>query len=161
MTAMKNNNYRTGVTLVEVLIAAVLAAVAASMVCYGIFYSYKTVMRSRARLEAQGIAFDKLWEIYNQPLETIMWMASPYCTDATSTSTPPNSVFSTNGTVQWAVIAETNPPVLYVDYWTIWVQVWAPSNSPLFSVMDTNGAVTAAYGSPLAQYLLVRYRGDR
>jgi type II secretory pathway pseudopilin PulG len=161
MTAMKKNKFKTGMTMVELLIAVVLTVVAATMIYSGIFYSYKTVMRSRARLDAQGIAFDKLWEIYNQSIDTIMEMASPEYAQQTSTSTPPSSVFSTNGIVEWAVVAETNPPVLYVDYWTIWVQVWAPSNSPLFSVIETNGTVTAAYGSPLAEYKVLRYRTDR
>ncbi len=158
---MRKTSGSAGMTLVEVLIAVVLTAAAAAIIYEGVFYSYKTVMRSRARLDAQGIAFDKLWEIYNQSLDTIMEMALPTYTDPTSTSTPPSSVFSTNGIVQWAVLPETNPPVLRVDYWEIDVQVWAPSNSPLFSVIDTNGTVTAAYDRPLAEYRERRYRGDR
>lgn len=161
---MKNNNFKTGMTLVELLIAVVLTAVAATMIYCGVFYSYKTVMRSRARLDAQGIAFDQLWFIYNQSLDTIMEYAqitennggNPTCVP-----TPPNSIFSTNGIVRWAVLKETNPPILYVDYWTIQVQVWAPVDSPLFSVMATNGTVTAAYNSPLAEYKVLRYRSDR
>jgi type II secretory pathway pseudopilin PulG len=148
-------------TLVEILIAVVLTAAAAAIIYEGIFYSYKTVMRSRARLDAQGIAFDKLWWIYNQKLDTIEAMAMPTYSDPTSTSTPPESVFSTNGIVQWAVIPEDNAPVLKVDYWEIQVQVWAPSNSPLFSVVDSDGTVIAAYGRPLAEYRVWRYRGDR
>jgi prepilin-type N-terminal cleavage/methylation domain-containing protein len=158
---MKKSNCKTGMTMVEVLISVALAAVATSIIYYGIFYSYKTVMRSRARLDAQGIAFDKTWEIYNQSLDVIIEMAMPSYDEPTSSPTPDSSVFSTNGTLQWAVMAETNPPVLRVDYWEIQVQVWAPSNSPLFSVVSTNGIVTAAYGRPLAEYRIWRYRGDR
>lgn len=152
---------KSGMTLVEVLIAVVLIAATAAIIYEGFFYSYKTIMRSRARLDAQGIAFDKLWEIYNQSLDTIMEMALPSYTDPTSMPTPTNSVFSTNGIVQWAVMAETNEPILKVDYWEIVVQVWAPSNSPLFSIVNTNGTVTAAYDRPLAEYRVWRYRGDR
>jgi len=152
---------KSGMTLVEVLIAVVLIAATAAIIYEGFFYSYKTIMRSRARLDAQGIAFDKLWEVYNQSLDTIMEMALPSYTDPTSMPTPTNSVFSTNGIVQWAVMAETNEPILKVDYWEIVVQVWAPSNSPLFSIVNTNGTVTAAYDRPLAEYRVWRYRGDR
>lgn len=160
MTAMKKN-IKSGMTMIEVLISVALAAVAVSIIYAGIFYSYKTVMRSRARLDAQGLAFDKLWEIYNQSLDTIIEMALPSYDEPTSSPTPANSVFSTNGTIQWAVMPEVEPPVLRVDYWEIQVQVWAPANSPLFSVISTNGTVTAAYDRPLAEYKIWRYRGDR
>jgi Tfp pilus assembly protein PilV len=142
-------------TLVEVLISVVLMAAAAAIIYEGIFYSYKTVMRSRARLDAQGIAFDKIMEIYNQRTDMIRNWGG--WTGAVITSTPPNSVFSTNGSVQWAVVPETNPPAAQIDYWTITVRVWAPSNSPLFSVVATNGTVTAAYLHPLAEYMVLRY----
>ncbi|NOU36744.1 MAG: type II secretion system protein [Kiritimatiellaceae bacterium] len=155
---MKKKHSKSGATLIEVLIAVMLIAVAAVVICTGIFYSYKTVMRSRARLDAQGIAFDKLWEIYNQPLDVIEYMASAYNTDPTSTSTPPGSVFSDQGFIQWAVEPDPDPDV---KYWKITVQVWAPSNSPLFSVIGADGTVIAVSPEPVAEYQVLRYAVER
>jgi type II secretory pathway pseudopilin PulG len=56
-------------TLVEVLVAVVLVSVAGVLVYQGGFSSYKTLMRSRLRLEAQGVAFDKLWSVFNRSLD--------------------------------------------------------------------------------------------
>ncbi len=144
-------------TLVEVLIAVALVSAAAAIVYHGTCYSYKTVMRSRARLDAQGIAFDKLWEIFNKPLNdlpdvTVILPDEP---------TPVMSVFSDKGTVSSSISPETNAPINWIEYWEIRVQVWAPTNSPLFSVINPDGTVTAAYEHPLADYTVLRYRGDR
>lgn len=61
------NRAKAGLTLVEVLIAVVLVATCSVIIYNGGIYSYKSMMRSRARLEAQGVAFDKLWELFNMP----------------------------------------------------------------------------------------------
>lgn len=153
---MRRRNNRAGMTLVEVLIAVVLVSVAAALVYNGGFYSYRVLMRSRARLEAQGIAFDKLWQLFNMPLETF-----PDTALIGSEPTPAAGAFSTNGLVRFAVMPETNAPLNDIEYWEISVQVWAPSSSVLFSVINTNGTVQASSPYPLAEYTVLRYRGER
>jgi len=153
---MRRTDNRVGMTLVEVLIALVLVSAAAAVVYQSIFYSYKTMMRSRMRLDAHGVAFDKLWEIFNTKYQDL-----PVMPTSDDEATPAESVFSTNGTVWFALLPETNAPVNRIDYWEMIVQVWAPSNSPLFSVLDTNGTVVAEYPDPLVEYRVIRDRGDR
>jgi prepilin-type N-terminal cleavage/methylation domain-containing protein len=153
---MRRANSKAGMTLVEVLIAVVLVSVAASLVYNGGFYSYRILMRSRARLEAQGIAFDKLWQLFNAPLDSL-----PSLAVSGSEPTPEDGAFPSGGLVRFAVMPETNAPLSSIDYWEITVQVWAPSNSILFSVMNDDGTVQAAYPDPLAEYTLLRYPGDR
>lgn len=148
---MRRISGRAGMTLVEVLIAVVLTAATAAVIYQGIFYSYKTVMRSRMRLDAQAIAFEEIWRLCNQKTDELQMLQflSPL-----ETRPPINSVVSTNGVIRSAA-------VYYGDYWKIIVQVWAPSNSPLFSVMADDGTVTAAYTTPLAEYWVLRYKtGD-
>ncbi len=151
-----HRNRKSGMTLVEVLIAVVLAGVCASVVYNGGFYSYKVMMRSRARLEAQGIAFDKTWELFNMSYGDL-----PSTSTLGSEATDEDSVFSTQGRVQWAVMPEVNPPLNRIDYWMIQVQVWAPTDSVLFSVMNSDGSVAAEFPHPLAEYTVLRYRGER
>lgn len=145
---MKRKKSKAGFTLVEVMIAMFLVSVAAIIVYTEMLMAYRILMRSRARLEAQGIAFDNLWTFYNTPLENMPVMSeSRY-----SRATPEWSVFSTNGWVDCHVLAETNPPVLSdpVWYWDITVTVWPPTNSPL--QIGTN---------PMARVAVRRYRGER
>lgn len=144
-------------TLVEVLIALVLISAAAGVVYQSIFYSYKTMMRSRARLDAQGIALDRLWELFN----SIAFDDLPNTAQLGSEPTPEGSVFSTNGIVEYAILPETDVPVSWIEYWEITVQVWAPTNSALFSLIATNGTVISGHPEPLAAYTVFRYRGDR
>ena len=155
---MRRTGGRAGMTLVEVLLAVVLVSVAATLVYSGGFHSYKILMRSRLRLEAQGIAFDRLWQTFNLPLSEIQRLAEE---GAVLESTPEGGVFPTNGTVRVAVMPETNAPISTVEYWEIVVQVWAPSNDVLFAVMNDDGTVDAAYSYPLAEYTVFRYPGER
>ncbi len=159
MNDVKKKRSRAGMTLVEVLIAVVLVSVAATLVYNGGFYSYKTLMRSRARLEAQGIAFDKLWQLFNVPLKELNARADVAVSD--SEPTPDGGAFSTNGLVRFFVQPETNTPLSRIDYWTITVQVWAQSNSILFSIMNDDGTVREVYPNPLVEYTVLRYPGDR
>lgn len=139
-------------TLVEVMIAMFLVSIAAIIVYTEMLMAYRVLMRSRARLEAQGIAFDYLWKIYNLPLEE---MAEKYSvsTILPQQPTPAECVLSTNGIIDCQIFAETNSPVAGdpVDYWDIVVQVWAPTNTPL--QIGTNYS--------LARYAIRRYYGDR
>jgi hypothetical protein len=145
-------------TLVEVLIAVVLVSVAASLVYNGGFSSYKVMMRSRARLEAQGIAFDKLWSLFNMPYDDIRVMG---LNPALLEPTPVEGSFPAGGVIRSAVLPETNSPLLQIDYYEITVEVWAPSNSPLFAVMNDDGTVQVVYPEPLAEYTVLRYPGGR
>lgn len=145
---MRSTKSRTGFTLVEVMIAMFLVSVAAIIVYTEMLLSYRILARSRARLEAQSIAFDRIWEAYNAPLSSMPTISTNY----PSRSTPVWSLMATGGVVDCFVFAETNAPVLPdpVWYWDIVVQVWAPSNSLL--QVGTN---------PLARYVVRRYRGER
>jgi prepilin-type N-terminal cleavage/methylation domain-containing protein len=153
---MSHKDSKVGMTLVEILLAVVLVSVAATLVYNGGFYSYKILMRSRLRLEAQGIAFDRLWELFNLPFEDLPTAA------VSGTETPPTGgAFPPGGLVRFAVLPETNAPLNWIEYWEITVQVWAPSNSPLFAVILSNGTVQATSPDPLAAYTVLRYRGER
>lgn len=145
---MRGRNTRSGLTLVEVMIAVFLVGVAATIVYTEMILAYRILMRSRARLEAQSIAFDHLWTIYNMPLDNMPTISETRY----SRPTPEWSVLSTNGWIDCHILAETNPPVLPdpVWYWEIIVTVWPPTNSPL--QVGTN---------PLARAAVWRYRGER
>lgn len=156
MNAEPCRRKRSGMTLIEVLIAVVLVGATASAVYGGGFYCYKMMMRGRVRLEAQGIAFDQLWTIFNTAYEHL-----PTVSTNGTLPTPEDSVFSTNGLVRYAVMPESDDPVSRIDYWEIQVQVWAPQNSPLFAVLEPDGTVSADYPHALVDYSVMRYRGKR
>jgi len=155
---MRRLKEKAGMTLVEVLMAVVLISIAATLVYSGGLASYKMLMRSRMRLEAQGIAFDKLWQLFNLPLNAIMISSQmPPLVEPT----PAGGAFPDGGLIRSVVLPETNAPLDRIDYWEIIVQVFAPSNSLLFSVMNDDGTVQAAYSEPLAEYRILRYPGER
>jgi prepilin-type N-terminal cleavage/methylation domain-containing protein len=145
---VKIKKSKSGLTLVEVMIAMFLVSIAAVIVYTEMLMAYRTLARSRARLEAQSIAFDHLWAIYNTPLANMPIVSETY----TNFSTPEWSMMSTGGWVECQILAETNPPVLPdpVWYWDIVVQVWPPTNTLL--QIGTN---------PLSRYAIRRYRGER
>lgn len=151
-------NHKSGMTLVEALIAVVLVSVAATLVYSGGFSSYRMLMRSRERLEAQGIAFDKLWILFNMPYDDLVVMSR---NPALLEPTPVEGAFPAGGIIRSAVLPETNAPLLQIDCCEITVQVWAPSNSVLFSVMNNDGTVRATQPTPLAEYTVLRYPGGR
>lgn len=153
---MAVSNQRSGMTLVEVMIAVVLVSTAATLVYHGGCFSYKILMRSRLRLEAQGIAFDTLWHLFNIPYEDL-----PNTAVMASEAPPTGGSFPADGLVRYAILPETNAPLNWIDYWEFTVQVWAPSNSILFSVRNPDGSVRADYPYPLAEYTVLRYRGER
>ena len=143
----KPRSIKAGMTLVEVLMSVLLVGAGAAFIYEGSMYSYKTLMRSRARLSAQGIAFDKLWGLYNlQSTEELMAEEEK---GFQSESTPLSSVFSTNGQVRWVVHAPGT------NYWNIWVRVYA--FDPDDSAYD-NGTVLFPTGRDpvLAEYVVRR-----
>jgi prepilin-type N-terminal cleavage/methylation domain-containing protein len=145
---VKKTDSRKGFTLVEVMIAVFLVGVAATIVYTEMLMAYRILMRSRARLEAQSIAFDRLWEIYNQPRG--MLPQSP--TILPPEPTPADCILSTNGIIDCLILAEVDPQITPdpVRHWDIVVEVWAPTNSPL--QLGTNS---------LARYAIRRYWGAR
>lgn len=128
-------------TLVEVMIAMFLVSIAAVIVYTEMLLAYRILMRSRARLEAQSIAFDNLWQIYNLP------EMPEISQQLFSLPTPEWSLMSTNGWLDCHIRAE---PVITPRYWEIVVTVWPPTNSPL--QIGTN---------PLARAAVWRWRGKR
>jgi prepilin-type N-terminal cleavage/methylation domain-containing protein len=124
--AVTGRRNRSGLTLVEVLIAMFLVSIGAVIIYTEMLLAYRILMRSRARLEAQSIAFDHVWDNYNRPQEDL----PPLSTHWYTVPTPQWSVMSTNGWVDcFVVTGDTNtvPPVS----WKIVVTVWPPTNSPL------------------------------
>ncbi len=150
---MKQNstrNRRSGLTMVEVLIAIVLVSVAAAVVYTELIASYRILMRSRAKLDAQGMAFDTLWESYNQPLGSLIALPGVMAS-VTIESVPTNSVLFPHGLIRTTILPEdvlTLPEP--VDRWNIVVQVYAGTNSPI------------DFGDrPLVRYDVWRYRWER
>lgn len=145
---MKKTYSKSGVTLVEVMIAMFLVSIAAVIVYTEMLTAYRMLARSRARLEAQSIAFDNLWTIYNAPLTNMPVISETLY----SIPTPAWSMMSSNGSVKCHILAETNTPVLPdpVWYWDVVVTVWPPTNT--LRQIGTN---------PLARYAVRRYRGER
>ena len=121
---MRRNSNRSGMTLVEVMISVVLVALAAMIVYTEMLLSYRIMMRSRARVEAQSIAFDRMWTYYNNTkIDDLPTMAGPV-PDA-SGPTPAWSILSTKGWVDVDILR------MDASSWDIVVTVWPPANSPL------------------------------
>jgi len=124
-----------GFTLVEVLIAIAVIA-AAVLVVYGeMMQSYRFLYQARGRMEAQSIAFDRLWEVYNWDY-TLLGNSQ-----VISTSTSTNSMFGTNGVIRVGIVSQP----LYSD---VTVQVWG---------LSTHAITTNA----LVEYSMRRYSGGR
>ena len=122
---MKKNKSRAGVTLVEVMIAMFLVSVAAIIVYTEMLMAYRMLMRSRARLEAQSIAFDRMWTYYNNTkISKLPTMPGPV-PEPGSGPTPEWSLLSTNGWVDMHIRR------MDASSWDIVVTVWPPTNSLL------------------------------
>ncbi|MBI9021086.1 MAG: prepilin-type N-terminal cleavage/methylation domain-containing protein [Verrucomicrobia bacterium] len=149
---MKNLQSKSGVTLVEVMIAIVLVAVAAAIIYTEMLLSYRILMRSRGRIEAQGMAFDYVWEAYNMPLSELQQKSTA---QMESFPTPENSVFGTNGTIDLAFYPETDMPFTpdLIQWWDIEIKVW-PSPPGVESQLQLGT-------NPLAHVVVQRYRGTR
>jgi len=135
---MKRKTSRLGFTLVEVMIAMFLVSIAAIIVYTEMLLAYRILMRSRARLEAQSIAFDRMWTYYNNTkLDDLPKMPM----NVSLTSTPEWSLLSTNG---WVA---TDIRKMNVSSWDIVVTVWPPDGSLL--QVGTN---------PLARTTITRWK---
>ncbi|MFA7256185.1 MAG: prepilin-type N-terminal cleavage/methylation domain-containing protein [Kiritimatiellales bacterium] len=130
---MRRPSNKAGMTLVEVMIAMFLVSIVAIIVYTEMLLAYRILARSRARLEAQSIAFDNLWEVYNRT-DPVKISGELY-----SKPTPEWSLMSTNGWVECHILAEQ---VVSPRYWEIAVTVWPPTNSPL--QIGTNPLARAA-----------------
>jgi len=106
----------------------VLVSVAAAVVYTELIASYRILMRSRAKLEAQGLAFDTLWSEYNQPLGDLPTALG----DVVVEVIPTNSILYPHGLIR-TTIRPTDVLTLPepVDFWDITVQVYAGTNSPI------------------------------
>lgn len=133
-------------TLVEVMVAVFLVSVAAAIVYTEMVVSYRILMRSRARLEALSLAFDEIWDVYNQPVSSF----GSYST-IDMTNTPAACLLGTNGVIKTVVRpAQAGLIPDQMPYWDINVQIWPEEGSPL--QVGTNS---------LAEYAIRRYRGER
>lgn len=146
---MNNRASKSGMTLVEVMVSVFLVAVAAAIVYTEMIVSYRILMRSRAKLEAQSMAFDLIWETYNMPFAELETYS---ISDISLITTPEHSVLSTNGFVKLIIRPENEMPLTpeLINYWDIFVEVWPEEGSPL--QVGTNS---------LAEYSIRRYRGER
>jgi prepilin-type N-terminal cleavage/methylation domain-containing protein len=146
---VEKRDLKSGITLVEVMISVFLVAVAAAIIYTEMIVSYRILMRSRARLEAQGLAFDVLWENYNMPFDELKTFSTSV---VQVVSTPDSSLLSTNGYVKRIIRPENEMPTTpeKIQYWDIFVEVWPGFGSPL--QIGTNS---------LASCRIRRYRGER
>lgn len=146
---MKKEVCRSGMTLVEVMVSVFLVAVAAAIIYTEMIVSYRILMRSRAKLEAQSMAFDVIWETYNMPFVNLEAYS---VSDTQVVSTPSDSVLSTNGFIKRIIRPENDLPSApeLIQYWDLFVEVWPGQGSPL--QIGTN---------ELASYSIRRYRGER
>lgn len=152
---------RSGFTLVEVLIAIVLVSVAAAVVYTEMISSFRILMRSRAKLDAQGLAFDSLWEVYNLAQDKLPEASTPnFIPDSVPESrrlsygwqVPESSSLYPHGVINCRILAETNAPTLPdpTYYWDILMQVYAGEDSPV------------DFGErALVRYQVRRYAGER
>lgn len=133
-------------TLVEVLISMFLVSVAAVIVYTEMLLSYRILMRTRARMEAQSLAFDRLWTYYNNT--KIANLPSIYAgASETNGPTPEWSVMSSNGLWEiFAIPSGINPLDSMPTNWVMVATVWPPTNS--FLRIGTN---------PLARTTITRY----
>lgn len=143
---MKKRVSKSGMTLVEVMVAVFLVAIAAAIIYTEMLVSYRILMRSRAKLEALSLAFDTIWDTYNWPMESF-----PRYSEVDPQPTPEGCLLGTNGTIKLVIRPATEglAPEL-MPYWDILVEVWPEQDSPL--QVGTNS---------LATYSIRRYRGDR
>lgn len=146
---MKNRTSKSGMTLVEVMVSVFLVAVAAAIVYTEMIVSYRILMRSRAKLEAQSLAFDLIWETYNMPFAQ---METHSISLIDPQPTPEHSLLGTNGTLKLIIRPENEMPLTpdLINFWDIYVEVWPAEDSPL--QVGTNS---------LAEYSIRRYRGER
>jgi hypothetical protein len=130
------------------MVSVFLVAVAAAIVYSEILLAYRTLMRSRAKLEAQTLAFDTLWATYNLPSYSDL----PSVSEIQSQATPQQSIFGDTGVIEMAIIPEIDMPLTpeLIQYWDLLVQVWPAEGSPLQIGEE-----------PLARYAVRRYRGER
>jgi len=138
-------------TLVEVMVSVFLVAVAAAIIYTEMVVSYRILMRSRAKLEAQSIAFDAIWEAYNKSWTELKTSYSIY-PGPEITRTSAQSILSTNGYIKVIIRPENDQPTApeLINYWDMFVQVWPGEDSPL--QVGTNA---------LASYQIRRYQGER
>lgn len=148
---MKNKTSRLGMTLVEVMVSIFLVAAAAAIIYTEMIVSYRVLMRSRAKLEAQSLAFDTLWEAYNMSWDELKSDYSVY-PGPIYTATPEHSLLSSNGVIKLIVRPENDIPTApeLINYWDMFVEVWPEQGSPL--QVGTNA---------LASYTIRRYQGER
>lgn len=144
---MENRTSKLGMTLVEVMVSIFLVAAAAAIIYTEMIVSYRVLMRSRAKLDAQGMAFERIWATYNLPVEALGSISS-----ITNFPTRADSMLSTNGYVKLIIRPENEMPLTpdLVNFWDIFVEVWPEEGSPL--QVGTNA---------LSQYNIRRYRGER
>ena len=135
---MKRNN---GYTLVEVVIAMTLIA-CTSLLLYGTMTMYYgMIFGARNYMAAESIAFDELWNVYNQPLSYF----EPITTATNwAVPAPTNSIYQGTGFVHTAIF-----PAADGASWAIQVKFLSPRRV---------GGVSRTLSNDL---FIVRYRTDR
>lgn len=106
------------------MIAMFLVSIAAIIVYTEMLLSYRILARSRARLEAQSIAFDTMWTYYNNTKIDEL-PTYPGFVPSASGPTPEWSLLSSNGWVDCHIRR------MDASSWDIVVTVWPPTNSLL------------------------------
>jgi type II secretory pathway pseudopilin PulG len=144
-------------TLVEVMVSVFLVAVAAAIIYTEMIISYRILMRSRAKLEANSMAFDAIWEAYNMSWTELKNDYSVY-PGPIITATHANSVLSTNGYIKLIIRPENDLPTApeLINYWDMFVEVWPA----MPDVNGKRGSLQIGTNS-LASYQIRRYQGER
>jgi len=141
---------------VEVMISVVLVAAAAAIIYTEMIVSYRILMRSRAKLEANSFAFDTLWEAYNKSWTELKSDYRVYPVPEII-RTPADSVLSTNGYITLIIRPENDNPTApeEIAYWDMIATVW-PSEP------DETGNRGLQIGTNyLARYSIRRFQGER
>jgi len=96
---------KKGFTLVEVMVASFLTVGLILILFTAMTTYYGMLLGARNYLAAQGLAFDRIWEVYNRPLSYFENVTAPVLEVY---QTPDESVFGNNGVIRVSIIPGTN-----------------------------------------------------
>ena len=144
----------------EVMISVFLVAAAAAIIYTEMIVSYRILMRSRAKLEANSFAFDTLWEAYNMSWDELKRDYAIY-PGAKIIRTPADSVLSTNGYISLVIRPDNDLPTAPEDiqYWDMYVTVWPADPNKMYERESRSSLQIGT--NHLARYSIRRFMGDR
>jgi len=127
---------------------AILAGVLGSLASVIVTLRY-AIATGANKLEAQSIAFDEAWSLFNWPYKNVTGMNIPnlqdYATNATALTTPVSTnsyLYPASGTIRRTIALATNYCDIIVYVW------WRPR-------------LSGAYGTNSVSYTVRRYDTER